>query len=60
MAMWIMHCFAMKFRTVFGDMLAARGHGSVVALAIVEMMIDVSVEISRSVIPRPGPDEYAA
>ena len=45
MAVWIMHCFAMKFRTVFGDMLAASGHRSVIALAIVEMMIDVSVEM---------------
>ena len=45
MAMCIMHCFAMKFGTVFSDMLAARGHRSAIALAIIEMMIDVSVEI---------------
>jgi hypothetical protein len=45
MAVCIMHCFAMKFRTMFSDMLAARWHGSVVALTIVEMMIDVSVEM---------------
>ena len=45
MAMCIMHCFAMKFCTVFSDMLATGGHRSVIALAIVKMMIDVSVEM---------------
>jgi hypothetical protein len=43
--MWIMHGFAMKFCTVFGARFAARGHRSAIALAKIEMMIDVSVEI---------------
>jgi len=46
MTMWIMHGLAMKFGPVFCGLSAARGHRSVVPLAIIEMMIDVSVEIS--------------
>jgi len=57
MAMRVMHCFAAKLRTVFRWMLAARGHTPMVALAIVETMIDVSIEMLRSVVPRPRTDE---
>jgi hypothetical protein len=46
MATFVMHCVAVKFRTVFRRMLAARRHGAVVALAIVQMMIDVPVEMT--------------
>jgi hypothetical protein len=39
-------------------MFAASWHGPMVALAIVEMMIDVPVEMIRPVVPRTSPDEY--
>jgi hypothetical protein len=46
MAMFVMHGFAVKLGAMFSWTLAARWHGSLVALAIVEMMIDVSVEMT--------------
>ena len=60
MATWVMHCLAVKLCTMFRWMLATRGHRPVVALAKVEMMIDVSVEMCRPVVPRPRPNEYTA
>lgn len=60
MAMYVMHCAAVKLLTVFRRPLAARGEGPVITLAIVEMMIHVSVEMIRTVIPGSRPDEYAA
>jgi hypothetical protein len=60
MAAWVMHCLAVKLCTVFRWTLAARGHRSVVALAKVETMIDVSIETIRPVEPRSRPDEYTA
>jgi hypothetical protein len=60
MATWVMHCFAVKLRTMFGWTLAARGHRPVVALPKIETMIDMSVEIARPVVPRSYPDEYTA
>jgi hypothetical protein len=46
MAMFVMHGFAVKLGTMFRRTLAARWHGSFVALTIVEMMIDVPVEVT--------------
>ena len=60
MATWVMHCFAVKLRTMFGWTRAARGHSPAVALPKVETMIDMSVEITRPAVPRSGPDEYTA
>ena len=60
MAPWVMHCLAVKFCTVFGWMLAPRGHGPAVALPKIEPMIDMPVEMIRAVEPRSGPDEYTA
>jgi hypothetical protein len=60
MAMWVVHCLAMKLCPVFRWMLAARGRGPVIAFAIVEMMIDVSVEMLRPVVPGSRADEYTA
>jgi len=60
MAMLVMHRLAMKFGAVFGCSLASAGHGSVVTLAIIELMIDVSVEMFRPAVPRSRPDEYTA
>jgi len=59
MAVGIMHRLAMKFRAMIRWVLAACGHRPMVALAIVEMMINVSIEMSRSVIPRSCADKYA-
>jgi hypothetical protein len=60
MTMWVMHRLAMKFCTVFACMLAARGHGSAIPFAKIEVMIDMSVEMFGPVVPRPYPDEYTA
>ena len=60
MAMCVMHCLAVKFRAVFRWTFTARGKTSMVALAIVEMMIDVSVEVLRSVEPGSRADKYTA
>jgi hypothetical protein len=59
-ATFVVHRLAMKFRPVFSRTLTARGHGPVVAFTEVEMMIDVTVEMTRAVIPRTHPDEYTA
>ena len=60
MAMFVMHGFAVKLCAMFNWMLAARRHRPLVALAIVEMMIDVSVEMRCPVIPGSRSDKYAA
>ena len=60
MAVGIMHCLAVKFSAMFSRPLAARRHGSVITLAIVELMIDVSVEVVGTVEPRSRTDEYPA
>ncbi len=60
MAMYVMHCLAVKLCAVFRCNLAACRQRPVVALAIVETMIDVSVEMIRSVVPRARPDEETA
>ena len=56
-AMYIMHCLAVKLGAVFGRTLAARRHWPMVALAVVEMMIYVSVEMIGPMIPRPRSDK---
>jgi hypothetical protein len=58
MATWVMHRLAVKFCTVFRRMLAACWRRPVVALAVVQMMIDVSIEAVRAVKPRSSSDEY--
>jgi hypothetical protein len=55
-----MHCLAVKFRPVLCGMLAACRKTPMVALAIIEVVIDVSVEAIRAVEPRPGTDENTA
>jgi len=60
MATGVMHCLAVKLCTVFRRTLAARGKSSVVALAVIEMVIDVSVETIRPVEPRSRADKYTA
>jgi len=58
MAMRVMHGVAVKFSAVFRWMFAARREVAMVALAIVEMMIDVSVEAFRPVKPGSRTDEH--
>ena len=60
MAMSVMHCLTVKLCTVFRRSLAARWHGPVIALAIVQMMIHVSIEMLRPMEPRSRTNEYAA
>jgi hypothetical protein len=60
MAPWVMHRLAVKLRTVFGRMLAASGHRPVVAFPKIKMMIDMSVKMIRTVVPRSRADEYTA
>jgi len=60
MAMYVMHGLAVKLCTVFRWTLAARWHRPVVALAIVETMIDMSIKMIRSVIPGSCPDKNTA
>ena len=60
MAMYIVHCLTVKLSAVFRRGRAAGRETPVVALAIVELMIDVPVEMIRPVVPRASADEYSA
>jgi hypothetical protein len=60
MATFVMHCLAVKFCTVFRRTLAARRQSAMVAFAVIEMVIDVSVEAIRPVEPRSRADKYPA
>jgi len=51
----VMHRLAVKFCTMFRRTLAACWHRPVVALAVVEMMIDVSIEAVGPVKPGSQP-----
>jgi hypothetical protein len=55
-----MHRLAMEFRAARRRSFTASGHRSVVTLAIIESVIDVTVEMIRPVIPGSGTDEYTA
>ena len=57
MAMRVMHRLAVKLCTVLRGPLTARRRGPVIALAIIEMMIDVPVEMLRPMEPRTSADE---
>jgi len=52
-----MHRLAVKLYAVLCRTLAARRHPTVIALAVIEMMIDVPVEMLRPMEPRTGADE---
>ncbi len=60
MAMRIMHGLSAKLFMMFHRTLSARRQRPMVAMAIVEVMIDVSIEMLRPVEPWSGPDEYTA
>jgi hypothetical protein len=60
MAAEVMHRLAVKVRAAIGWVLAARRHWPVIALAVIEVMIDVPVKMIRPMKPRTRADEYAA
>ena len=60
MTVYIMHCLAMKLCTVFCWPLAACRVRPVVALTIIQVVIDMSVKMIRPVIPGSCPDEDTA
>ena len=60
MSAWVVHRLAMEFRAARSRSFTTRGQPAVITLAIVEMVIDVTVEMIRPVIPGPGADEHAA
>ena len=60
MPMRVVHCRAMKFATGRSWMLVSRRHRTVVAVAIIQSVIYVPVEISRPMEPRARADEHAA
>src|SRR5580658_5456464 len=60
MAACIMHRLAMKLGTLWCRLRAAGRQGSVIALPIVELMIDMPVEMRRAVEPGSRPDKYTA
>jgi hypothetical protein len=59
-AMGIMHCISVELSAVLSRTLAARGECPMIALAIVQMMIDVPVKMFRPMEPRSRAKEYAA
>jgi hypothetical protein len=60
MAVSIVHRVPVKLRAVFHRMFATRRHRPMVALAIVKVMVDVTVEVLGAMEPRSGADEYPA
>jgi len=60
MTMWVMHRLALKLCAVVRRVFAAGWKRTVVALAKVEIVIDMPVKMFRSVKPRSGADKYAA
>ena len=60
MAMRVMHCLSMKLRTMFGRTVAACRHRAVVTLAVIEVMIDVTIEMLRPVVPGACTNKHAA
>jgi hypothetical protein len=60
MAVYIVHRIPVKLSTLCRRTLATRGRGSVVALAVVKMMIYVPVEMIRAVIPGACTDKNPA
>src|ERR1700722_8648044 len=55
-----MHSLPVKLPPAIRWMLPACWHWPMISLAIVEMMIDVSIETIRPVVPGACTDEYAA
>jgi hypothetical protein len=60
MAARIMHRLSMEFSPSFGGTFTPSRERSMIALAIVKIVIDVPVETIWSVIPRPRTNKQAA
>jgi hypothetical protein len=56
----IMHSLSVEFVAMLGRMLAAIRHRSVIAMTIIVVMVDVTVEVVRPVEPGSGTNEDAA
>jgi len=59
-AVRVMHRIAVKLSSMLGRTLAARRESARVSLAIVEMMVNMAVEISRAVKPGSRADKNSA
>jgi hypothetical protein len=60
MSLRVVHRLATKCRTTLCRALTARRHWATIAMAEVESMIDVAVEVLLAVKPRSRADEYTA
>jgi hypothetical protein len=60
MSAGIVHRSPTEGRTVCGGSFIACGYRPPIALSVVQGMIDVTVKVIRSVIPRPSTDENSA
>jgi len=60
MPMRVVHCCAVKFAARRGWMLVSRRHRSFITLSVVQSVIDVTMEASRTVEPWTCADENAA
>ena len=58
--MSIMHCLTVKLRAMIRRVRSALRERSMVALAIVQMMVDMAIEVIRAVEPGSSADEHAA
>lgn len=60
MPVWIMHCLSVESFVVCHRTLSARWETAVISLSIIEMMIDVTIEVSWSVEPGTSSDKDTA
>lgn len=58
--MRVMHCGPVEFCSMLRASRAASRQRPVIALSVIEMMVDVTVEMFRPVEPGTRADEYAA
>jgi len=60
MAARVVHRCSAECDAICRRRFAARGHRSMIALSIVQTVIDVTIKARRAVIPGSGADKYAA
>lgn len=59
-SMRIMHCLAVKFRSAITRVFSTSRRRTVIAVAIIQMMVDVAIEMISAVVPRACTDKHAA
>lgn len=59
MTVRVVHCLAVKFLPAFRGTSATGGKGTMVTMPIIQTMIDMPIEMLRSVEPRTGTDKQA-